>query len=179
MVRPLLRRRGRVAEPRARSSVTRLVTSCREQHAIARSINRYLYIYVMNAIACRSRHGTAQRARPVACLQSVRFRKSTFPGTACLIQALTFYWHIMLYLNVHLICSLNMWAGDPKERSPGCAWALWPHAIHAKIMLPWSRMPQLPLHHFNSATEEYCIQHELEMKQRHRVEFRRINYMSI
>ena len=35
MVRPLLRGRGPVAEPRARSSVTRLVASCREQHAIA------------------------------------------------------------------------------------------------------------------------------------------------
>ena len=104
MVRPLLRRRGRVAEPRARSSVTRLVTSCREQHAIARSINRYLYIYVMNAIACRSRHGTAQRARPGACHAVRALPEIDVSGHGLPYSG----FNILLTYNVIFKCSLNI-----------------------------------------------------------------------
>jgi len=83
---------------------TRLVTSCREQHAIARSINRYLYIYVMNAIACRSRHGTAQRARPGACHAVRALPEIDVSGHGLPYSG----FNILLTYNVIFKCSLNM-----------------------------------------------------------------------
>ena len=44
----------------------------------------------MQLLVVRGMELRSARAREHA-MQSVRFRKSTFPGTACLIQALTFY----------------------------------------------------------------------------------------
>ena len=106
MVRPLLRRRGRVAEPRARSSVTPI---CRIMPRTTCNcyMNKYIPTYLYNGCNCLSfaawncaacapgsmpctcvleAAGVCRVGMPVRALPEI-----DVPGTACLIQALTFY----------------------------------------------------------------------------------------